>query len=194
MIFPIATIDAIAAGDVSLAFRRWTAPRVKPGTRITNKRGVVEIVSVQAVDTVTDDDARAAGFDDAAGLLALVDKKSRAGGTLYRIGVRFGGADPRQALRAAADLSGDEVADLTKRLDRMDAAADEPWTRQYLQLVADNPAVVSTTLAAEVAMPRPDFKLRVRRLKNLGLTESLEVGYRISPRGAALLGRLGSPV
>lgn len=33
------------------------------------------------------------------------------------------------------------------------------------------------------------FKLNVRKLKNLGLTESLETGYRISPRGRALLKR-----
>lgn len=32
------------------------------------------------------------------------------------------------------------------------------------------------------------FKTRVRRLKALGLTESLETGYRIFPRGKALLG------
>ena len=193
MIFPVATIDAIAAGDVRLAFRRWTAPRVKPGTRITNARGVVEIVSVEQVDVITDDDARLAGFDDAEALLSFVDKKSRTGGDLYRIEVRYAGADPRHALRADVDLSDDEVADLRKRLDRMDSAVDAPWTRRYLQLIADNPEIVSTTLAAEVGMPRPDFKLRVRRLKNLGLTESLEVGYRISPRGAALLGRLRRP-
>jgi ribosomal protein S19E (S16A) len=29
----------------------------------------------------------------------------------------------------------------------------------------------------------------VRKLKELGLTESLEVGYRLSPRGRALLDR-----
>ena len=34
-------------------------------------------------------------------------------------------------------------------------------------------------------MERDPFKIRVRRLKDLGLTESLDVGYRISPRGAA---------
>jgi len=33
----------------------------------------------------------------------------------------------------------------------------------------------------------------VRKLKELGLTESLEVGYRLSPRGRALLERLGGP-
>jgi hypothetical protein len=31
------------------------------------------------------------------------------------------------------------------------------------------------------------FKTNVRKLKALGLTESLEVGYRLSPRGTAWL-------
>lgn len=34
---------------------------------------------------------------------------------------------------------------------------------------------------------RPTVKAGVRKLKELGLTESLAVGYRLSPRGAALL-------
>jgi hypothetical protein len=33
------------------------------------------------------------------------------------------------------------------------------------------------------------FKLDVRKLKELGLTESLPVGYRLSPRGEFLLQR-----
>lgn len=36
------------------------------------------------------------------------------------------------------------------------------------------------------------FKTDVRKLKALGLTESLEVGYRLSPRGTALLDTLGA--
>ena len=39
-------------------------------------------------------------------------------------------------------------------------------------------------------MERLRFKERVRRLKALGLTESLEVGYRLSPRGQAFLDEL----
>jgi hypothetical protein len=31
------------------------------------------------------------------------------------------------------------------------------------------------------------FKAAARKLKNLGLTESLDVGYRISPRGRVVL-------
>jgi hypothetical protein len=192
MLFPPTTIEAIAAGRVTLAFRRWERPRVKPGSMIRNARGVVEIVSVEEVDEISAADALAAGFDDVAKLRALVDKKrgrsSKDGATrLFRVGVRFGGEDPRRALRAAADLSAAEFAGLRGRLDRMDAAADEPWTRTYLRLIAAHPAIVSTDLAAAAGIDRPAFKLRVRRLKNLGLTESLEVGYRISPRGTAFL-------
>jgi hypothetical protein len=48
-------------------------------------------------------------------------------------------------------------------------------------------------LAAAAGREQPAFKTDVRKLKELGLTESLEVGYRLSPRGRALLERLGSP-
>ena len=47
-------------------------------------------------------------------------------------------------------------------------------------------------LAKQAAMDLATFKRRVRRLKELGLTESLEIGYRLSPRGAAVLQRLSA--
>ena len=37
------------------------------------------------------------------------------------------------------------------------------------------------------------FKVNVRKLKRLGLTESLDVGYRLSPRGAVVLSALRGP-
>jgi hypothetical protein len=40
-----------------------------------------------------------------------------------------------------------------------------------------------------VGRERPAFKTDVRKLKRLGLTISLDVGYRLSPRGEAFLGR-----
>jgi hypothetical protein len=58
------------------------------------------------------------------------------------------------------------------------------------QLIADRPGIVSRTLARQVGADVPPFKRRVRQLKELGLTESLEVGYRLSPRGRAVLERI----
>ena len=80
------------------------------------------------------------------------------------------------------------------RLARIDAACPTRWTTRYLQLVADQPGIVSRALAPQADADVPAFKRRVRQLKELGLTESLEVGYRLSPRGRAVLERLvGDP-
>jgi hypothetical protein len=49
------------------------------------------------------------------------------------------------------------------------------------------PATLAADLAAELGRETQPFKADVRRLKELGLTESLEVGYRLSPRGDAVL-------
>lgn len=184
MLIPPTTIDAIAAGTVTLAFRRWDRPRVNVGSRIRNARGVVEIVAIDEVAGFTDDEARAAGFADAAALATVLDKKSR-GAVLYRIGVAYGGPDPRRALRASAELDDAALAALRTRLARMDA--HDPWTMRYLRLIEANPEVVARELAPLVGMERDPFKIKVRRLKDLGLTESLPVGYRLSPRGRAYL-------
>ena len=98
------------------------------------------------------------------------------------------GADPREALRRRRELSDGELAGLRARLDRLDrAAGDGPWTVATLRLIGDRPGVRAADLAAAVGRERQPFKTDVRKLKNLGLTESLEVGYRLSPRGQAYL-------
>lgn len=80
---------------------------------------------------------------------------------------------------------------LTARLARMDrTGAHGPWTGAVLTQIADRPGTVSTVLAEALGWERQDFKLHVRRLKELGLTISLTVGYELSPRGATYLDRL----
>jgi hypothetical protein len=76
------------------------------------------------------------------------------------------------------------------RLRRIDSSADTPWTASYLRLIAGQPAIVARVLAARAGAELIVFKRRVRQLKGLGLTESLEVGYRISLRGEAVLAAL----
>ena len=58
---------------------------------------------------------------------------------------------------------------------------------ETLALIASRPEVRAEDLAAMVGREKPPFKLDVRKLKNLGLTESLRVGYRLSPRGRSYL-------
>ena len=70
----------------------------------------------------------------------------------------------------------------------MDERAENgPWTRQVLTLIANNPAVLAENLGKRLGMEKHPFKAKVRQLKALGLTISLDVGYRLSPRGEALL-------
>jgi hypothetical protein len=57
-------------------------------------------------------------------------------------------------------------------------------------MVATRPGVRAELLARQAGMDKPDFKSRVRNLKGLGLTISLGTGYRISPRGTAVLSAL----
>ena len=55
------------------------------------------------------------------------------------------------------------------------------------RLIAAYPGIVSTRLAQRMKMERQEFKINVRKLKELGLTESLEIGYRLSPLGEAFM-------
>ena len=84
------------------------------------------------------------------------------------------------------------MAEVEERLQRFDRASREgAWTSQYLRLIADQPGVRAADLAESLGLAKKPFKQRVRKLKELGLTESLETGYRLSPRGQSFLLRLG---
>jgi hypothetical protein len=187
MLFTAATLRGLTERRVSCTYRRWTVVRPKVGSRFTTSIGVVEVTSIEPAseDALTEQDASAAGFDSVKDLLRWTISKGT--GELYRIGIVLAGPDPRIALRATDQLTDSELATLSRKLDRMDRAADEPWTRETLRQIQRRPGVVSTELAAEAGRARPLYKLRVRRLKALGLTESLQYGYRLSPRGAAYL-------
>jgi hypothetical protein len=189
MLIPPATAAGIADGSVTLAFRRWDAPRMRPGGTQRTTAGVIRVDSVDLVDpeTITEDDARRSGVRSLADLHRLLAK--RPGAHVYRMEVSLAGPDPRVALREEEELSDDDRAALDARLDRWDAArGDGAWTRQILRLIADRPGVRAPDLAASLGRETLPFKRDVRKLKELGLTRSLPVGYEISPRGRAYLG------
>lgn len=179
-------LAGIEAGTITVVFRRWRVPRIRVGTRLRTSIGLVEITGLARTtpEVVTATEANAAGFADIEGFQRWLDDRP---GDLYRIELQWAGVDPRVALREDADLGEAEIAEVRRRLARMDSRADSPWTWQTLRLIEANPGVVSTDLAAIMGRERQYFKRRVRRLKEMGLTESLDVGYRISPRGQALL-------
>ena len=181
------TLDRIARGEVSLAFRRWRRPTVRTGGTLQTSAGRLDIgsVAVVEIDAVTDEEARLAGYPSRPALLGELNR--RADGDVYRIELGSLRPDPRVALRKAP-LDQRQTRDLRQRLDRMDAASpDGPWTRKTLQVIRDHPEVRAADLSRLVGQERDRFKPNVRKLKNLGLTMSLEVGYRLSPRGESYL-------
>jgi hypothetical protein len=184
-------LDGIASGEITLAFRRWTKPTVRAGGRLRTRVGelAIETVEIVAERALDDRAARSAGFASRAELLASL----RPEGTLYRVAFHLAGPDARIALRSDAKLTKADVAELARRLERLDAASPRgPWTRDVLRLIEAHPAVRAPDLAASRGLETKPFKASVRRLKELGLTESLAVGYRLSPRGRAALRKLGA--
>ena len=184
MQFPLPTLDRIARGEITVAFRRWKRPTVKLGGTLITRAGVLAIDALDPIEPekITTADARRAGHASAAEVLAAIGEHT---GTLYRVRFHVAGPDPRVALRDRADLTDDDVAMLAERLGRLDARG--PWTRRFLEQIGQRPGVRAGDLADAVGMERLAFKADVRKLKALGLTESLEVGYRLSPRGQAWL-------
>ena len=186
MLLPLKAARGVADGSVTLAFRRWRRQDVEPGHRFTTAAGMVRVESVEVVDAdaITDEEARLAGWEDAERLR----RKLAPEGTTYRIRLAHDGEDPRIALRESAALTADDVADLDRRMERLDRASSHgPWTLAYLELVRANPQRRAPDLAELVGRETAPFKIDVRKLKNLGLTRSFAVGYEVSPRGLAYL-------
>jgi hypothetical protein len=182
------TLQGIADRSITVVLRRWRRPSVKSGGTLLTAIGQL---AIDAVESITEDqldaaDARAAGFETREAALAALSGRE---GGICRIRVRLAGADPREALREAGELSEAETQELIERLDRLDSR--RPWTRVTLELIAARPQRRAAELAELLGREMAAFKQDVRKLKALGLTESLDVGYRLSPRGQTLLLRLG---
>lgn len=180
-------LDEIIAGKISVIFRRWKRPGVKAGGTQMTQRGVLAIDTVDIVTEkqITESDAKAAGFESKNALIAdLYDRNEE----IYRIGVRWAGEDPRQSLRQNAELSKDEIAEIIAELRKLDTGSKRgTWTQLYLQMIHDQPNTHAAILAKQIGLDIPRFKPWVRKLKALGLTESLRPGYRLSPRGEKVL-------
>lgn len=189
MLFRTSDLEAIVAGTRTLAFRRWKKPSARAGGRVKTPFGFVGIDSIEPVDpaTLTEAEAQAAGYRDLAALNAMFAAQQ---GTCYRIRLHYAGPDDTPRLGDDAQITAAGAEQLRRRLARLDAAgAAGPWTAATLRAIAAHPGMVSTALAERLGRERFALKDDIRKLKALGLTESLQVGYRLSPRGAAWLAR-----
>lgn len=193
MLFRRRSLDGIRAGEITLAFRRWDRPRARAGGRQRTVVGELAIDSVEPVDraAITAADATRAGHASLEELFGELD--ARGDGQIWRIALHWAGEDPRRSLREQADLDETELKRLQARLERFDQASRHgAWTRVTLEAIAANPGLRAEDLAGQLGREKLPFKRDVRKLKELGLTESLLVGYRLSPRGQTFLAALGA--
>ncbi|MEX1316162.1 MAG: hypothetical protein AB1Z22_03415 [Synechococcaceae cyanobacterium] len=195
MLFRNDVLAGIRTGNVTLAFRRWRRPTVRAGGTLLTPIGQLSIRSVEQVplNTISAADAHRAGYKSKEELLDELHRQPV--GEIYRIEIGELHPDPRVALREMRFATDAEFQELRSRLGRFDASAVEgPWAFRTLEAISLHPEVSAGALCGLVGQEKERFKLNVRKLKNLGLTESLGTGYRLSPRGEALLGFLRSEV
>lgn len=182
MLIKVADLKRIRAGEVSLVYRRWKRSPPTVGKRLRTAVGELEVLDVREVRSpgrIPAADYRAAGFESKASLLDSLHPEGR----LWRIELRYAGEDQRAKLRSRRVTASDDREAVLRALETSDARSDRSWTRPTLTWIGQHPGVPARELAAHLGEELATVKRRVRRLKELGLTESLEVGYRLSPRG-----------
>lgn len=193
--------EAIASGKVTTTFRRWRSPQARVGGQYRLGEIVIEVTAVDQINPaeISVADARSAGHESPEAVLESIQRNQRKSGDphapLYRVSFRCLGeqTDPRSVLAADAEIDSTQAAEIGERLAKMDARSRHgPWTRATLEAIALSPGRRAAELAAEQGRETPRFKTDVRKLKALGLTISLEVGYELSPRGRVVLDALQS--
>ena len=191
--------EGLLDGSITVTYRLWSKPHVKQGGRYRiNETKVLEVDAVEQVPAgrISDHDARRSGFADRAALMAELARSPRQevreSTLIYCVAFHVMG-EPDERVRLAVDtrLSDAELRSLSDRLARIDAASKHGlWTHETLALIERRPRVAASELAKRVGRETQSFKVDVRKLKELGLTISHEVGYELSPRGRAYLKRI----
>ncbi len=181
-------------GSIAVTFRRWKRSQATPGRRYRTGAGLIEVDTVDVVgEAVLTDDAARAGRLPRPGhagrrarqvprrrpLPHHVPPRRRGPAPRPPRGRRPHRRRPRRHRRPAGPL----------RPGQPPRPVDPRRPRRHRRPARRcGPATWPTRWAATGA----SFKVDVRKLKELGLTESLEVGYRLSPRGGAVLDRLAA--
>lgn len=187
--------EPLRRGEITLTFRTWPKNKVKAGGRYRcHPIGVLLVHEVDRVplDAITESEAKQSGFASRDELVEMLRGfGAEPGGEVFRVRLEFVGDGDRSDLALDAALSPADVETLAKKLEKMDARAEKPWVKETLAIIGKKPRVAASRLAKELGRETPPFKADVVKLKKLGLTQSFEVGYEVSPRGLAFLQKVG---
>jgi hypothetical protein len=188
MLFKTKFSALIKAKKIETAIRKWTKPTVKENGTLITPAGQLRITSVKKIsyNEITDNEIIQAGYSGRGELDAELSHKNT--GEIYKITFRLEGEDPRIELRQNSNITPDELATLQKKLQALEARTMvKGWSMRILEAVNNLPGLYAIQYANKLGYEKMWFKLQIRKLKNLGLTISLENGYEISPRGKAFL-------
>lgn len=192
MLFKQIHLEGIKAGTIDLAYRCWSKEAVHAGSRIKTSVGLVEIKSIGVTDKdkIKKKDAERAGYNSVAELLQTLKPFKDQACEIYRIEVTYFSEDPRIALREQAKMSDEELEEIKEKLARLNNYSKEgAWTQKVLLTITDHPRMRAIDIAKLTGYEKDWLKLNIRKLKNLGLTISHEIGYEISPRGSEYIER-----
>jgi len=187
MLFKREILDGIARGEITLALRRWKRPTVMSGGQLRTSAGTLRIGAVAqiALAGVTTTDARRAGYATLAEAIASLSDRE---GDVYRIELQGLATDARAALRKSPRIAADARQAIAKLVARLDSKRPG-YVRSVLRAIQSSPGTSAADLAEGLGIDKPMLKRDIRQLKEHGLTESLTVGYRLSPRGEAWLAK-----
>src|SRR4051812_19345503 len=124
-------------GSVTVTFRRWRRPQAVAGRRYRTPAGIIEAerVDVVTAERITDRDARRSGYPSADAVRN--DLRGDESSPIYRVQFHLvNEPDPRAELAAAAELTDADVAEIDRRLARLDRASSHgPWTHAVLAAI-----------------------------------------------------------
>ena len=191
MLFKTRFHERIKSGEIRCTLRIWKRPHAKVGGRYALGSGVIVVEKIHEIrlEDITPALARRCGFTSVVDALKIA--KHGAGERVFVIDFHYDGRAGARPKPSTGTASAAELAKLAERLDAMDRRARHgAWTGATLRAIKTRPGVLAAKLAQSLGRPRDEFKRDVRKLKNLGLTFSLEVGYCLTPKGEALLAGL----
>ncbi|GGG97364.1 hypothetical protein GCM10007415_35910 [Parapedobacter pyrenivorans] len=191
MLFKNIHLQGIKSGKISLAFRKWQKTALQNGSHIHTAIGLVKINAIEIVDesTITKSDAIKAGFADKKQLLNSLSQHNT--GKIFKISISYYAEDPRVKLRERTTLTDEQFSALKQKMERLDNYSKKGyWTKKVLFSIKENPHLHAIGIAKLTGFEKEWLKLNIRKLKNLGLTISHDVGYELSPFGKLVVKKL----
>src|SRR5688572_8231866 len=136
MLFQRRFHERIANGEIRCTVRIWQRTHVKVGGRYGLGRGaiVVDKIYETRLDDITPALARRCGFDSLVDLLKVA--KHGPGERVFVIDFHYDGKGNARGKPATGAVSGDELAELVRRLEAMDRRSRiGPWTLATLRAI-----------------------------------------------------------